>query len=122
MEDLDPNSSKDLAFQNCLDNVTLFTEKLKILCNNDKYTLIKIFNPNIAKPQIGNKKDFYLTWLILHNVDFHVIKTYREDILVDLEKIFKLMKNMPQYSDVVSFLDCVKDIIEKYEKFSSNIS
>ena len=122
LEDLEPNSPKDIAFQNYLDNVTLFTEKLKILCNNDNSILIKIFNPNLSKPQIGNKKDFYLTWLILHDIDFHVIKTYRESILVDLEKLFKRMKNMPQSSDVLSFLDCVKDIIEKYEKFSSNIS
>lgn len=121
LEDLEPNSPKDLTFQNCLDNVNLFTEKLNFLCNNDNSILIKIFNPNIAKPQIGNKKDFYLTWLILHDIDFHVIITYRESILTDLEKLFKLMKNMPHSSDVMSFLDCVKDIIEKYKKFSSNI-
>lgn len=122
LENLEPNSKEDLEFQNCVDNISIFIEKLKILSKEDNLTLIKIFNPNIAKPRKGNKKDFYITWLILRNIDTHVIETYRKDILLDLQKLFKYMKNMPESTDITSFIDFARDIIEKYTKYSSQIS
>ena len=120
LEDLEPDSAEDLKFRSCLDDVNLFVDKLKILSSKDPNILLRIFNPNIAKPRKGNKKDFYITWLILRPLDLHVVETYKDAILKDLEKIFKTMKNMPESKDVDTFISYIKDIISKYSKFSNS--
>ncbi len=119
LEDLEPDSNDEIKFISCVDAVRKFTEKLEILSSGDNNILLKIFNPYIKNPKRGNKKDFYITWLVLHDLDTHVIKTYRKEILTDLEKIFKLMKNMPDIKDTNSFVDYIKDVISKYSKYSS---
>lgn len=119
LEDLEPNSKDELSFIKCVDAVSKFTEKLKILSDGDNNILLKIFNPYIKTPRRGNKKDFYITWLILHDLDTHVIETYKKEILADLEKIFKLMKNMPELKDTNSFVEYIKDVISNYSKYSS---
>lgn len=119
LENLEPDSSNEMSFIKCVDSVDNFAEKLEILSNGDNSVLFKIFNPYIKTPRRGNKKDFYITWLVLHNLDTHVIETYKKDILIDLEKIFKLMKNMPDGKDTNSFVDYIKDINDKYSKYSS---
>lgn len=120
LEDLEPYGVDDIKFRTCLDSVNSFVDKLKILSSEDPNILLKIFNPNIAKPRKGSKKDFYITWLILRPLDLHVVETYNNDILKDLEKAFKLMKNMPEAKNVNSFIDYIKDMISKYSKFSNN--
>lgn len=121
LEDLESNSNEEIEFQKCVDNVSTFAQKLKILSNGNDDILLKIFNPNIEKPRKGNKKDFYIAWLILRDLDSHIIETYRDEILIDLEKAFKLMKNMPNSKTTESFINHIKDIVEKYSKYSSNI-
>ena len=95
-----------------------FVDKLKILSDNDDEVFLKIFNPNIDKPRKAGKNDIYITWLILQELDSHIVKTYKKDILKDLEEVFKLMKNMPESKDEKSFIDYIQNIIEKYAKLS----
>lgn len=114
LEDLKPDSKDEAEF---LNSVNDFIDKLDILSKDDKTVLIKIFNPNIKVPRKGNKKDFYITWLILQELDTHVVSTYKDEILKDLEKIFKLMKNMPVNENVDDFVKYIKNIIDKYHRY-----
>lgn len=114
LEDMEPDSNQEVQFIKSIDNVKYFVDKLKILSNEKEELLIKIFNPHLFIPRMGSKKDFYVTWLILQNLDAHIVKTYREEILHDLEQVFKLMKNMPENRDERSFINYINDIIKKY--------
>lgn len=114
LEDLEPESNEEKEFLMCINKVNDFTDKLDILSEDDETILIKIFNPNIKVPRKGNKKDFYITWLILKELDTHIVSTYKKEILQDLEKIFKLMKNMPKDKNVNDFINYIKSIIYKY--------
>ena len=49
------------------------------------------------------------------------MKTYKNQILKDLEEVFKLMKNMPENKDEKSFINYIQNIIEKYAKYSSKV-
>lgn len=118
LEDMEPESNQEMQFIKSIGNVKHFVDKLEILSNGDEKLLIKIFNPHISTPRMGNKKDFYVTWLILQNLDTHIVKTYREEILLDLEQVFKLMKNMPENRDEKSFINYINDVIKKYSSKS----
>ncbi len=119
LEMLEPNSNEEKEFLKSINSVNDFVDKLKILSEDDEDILIKIFNPNIRIPRKGNRKDFYIIWLILQNLDTHIVKTYKKKLLKDLEEIFRMMKNMPANADVKSFIDYVKDIIKRYTKYTS---
>lgn len=118
LEDLEPDSDSEKEFIKSVDSVDIFVDKLKILSKDEENILIKIFNPNINVPRKGNKKDFYITWLILQELDTHIVSTYKQEILDDLEKIFKLMKNIPAEKDVDFFIEYITKIINKYSKYS----
>ena len=118
LEDLQPDSKEENEFIKSVDSVNNFIDKLNILSKEDDTLLIKIFNPNIKVPRQGNRKDFYITWLILQELDTHIISTYREEILKDLEELFKQMKNMPADKEVKDFIDYVKSIINEYSKYN----
>ncbi len=118
LEDIEPDSKEEKEFLKSIEAVNYFVDKLKILSDNNEDVLIKIFNPHIDIPRMGNKKDFYVTWLILQKLDTHIIKTYRQEILKDLEQVFKQMKNMPKNRDENSFINYLKDIVNKYSKYS----
>lgn len=117
LEDMRPNSNEERKFLNSIESVNEFSNKLKILSNENEMILLKIFNPNIKKPRIGNKKDFYLTWMILKDLDIQIIKTYREEILKDLERIFKTMKHVPNGMTVDDFKEETNNIINKYSRY-----
>lgn len=119
LEDLEPDSDEESKFLNSIESVNSFVEKLKILSEDDENILIRIFNPHIKIPRKGNKKDFYITWLILQELDTHIIKTYKEEILGELEEVFKLMKNMPNNRDEKSFINYIKNVINEYSKHTS---
>lgn len=112
-----PDSNEERKFLNSIEAVDEFSKKLKVLSNEDETILLKIFNPNIKKPRIGNKKDFYLTWMILRNLDEQVIKTYKNEILNDLEQIFKIMKHVPNGMTVEGFKEEMNNMINKYSKY-----
>ena len=96
---------------------SLIQHFVEILSNENEMVLLKIFNPNIKKPRIGNKKDFYLTWMILKDLDIQIIKTYRDEILKDLERIFKTMKHVPNGMTVDDFKEEMNNMINKYSRY-----
>ena len=121
LEKLKPGSKEEKDFISSINSVNDFVDKLKILSEDDESILIRIFNPNIKVPRKGNRKDFYITWMILKKLDVHIIKTYKKEILADLEEAFKLMKNMPANKDVNFFIGYISKIIDRYSKYSSKI-
>lgn len=121
LENLEPGSKEEKDFISSINSVNDFVDKLKILSGDDENILIRIFNPNIKVPRKGNRKDFYITWMILKKLDIHIIKTYKKEILADLEEAFKLMKNIPANKDVKFFIGYIKKIIDRYSKYSSQI-
>lgn len=116
LEEMEPDSNEEKEFLTCLDKVSDFVNKLKILSQNNENILIKIFNPNIKVARKANRKDFYITWLILKELDTHIITTYREELLNDLENIFKYMKNMPADRNTRGFINYINSILDKYLK------
>lgn len=121
LEKIEGEEKKEKEFLKSIDNVKDFADKLRILSNDDDQILIKIFNPHVDKPRKAGKNDIYITWLILQEIDLHIVKTYKNQILKDLEEVFKLMKNMPENKDEKSFIDYIQKIIEKYTKYSSKV-
>lgn len=122
LEEMEPSSEQEKIFLYSIDSVSDFVDKLKTLSQEDEKALIKIFNPNISVPRNGNKKDFYITWLFLQQLDRHIVNTYRKTILKDMEEIFKLMKNMPKNRNEESFINYIKNLINKYARYSGNIN
>lgn len=109
LEDMKPDSNEERKFLKSIDTVNELIDKLKILSQGNEEVLLRIFNPYLTKPRIGNKKDFYLTWLILRDLDLHVVNTYKDEILKDLEKIFKLMKHVPEKMDIKEFKNLINE-------------
>lgn len=114
LEEMEPKSKEEKQFLEHINCVNDFVSKLKILSEKNEDILIKIFNPNLKVARNGNKKDFYVTWLILKELDTHMISTYKEEILKDLEKVFKYMKNMPEDKNVKDFIDYMQSIANHY--------
>ncbi len=121
LEKIDPDTEEEKEFLKSINTVNDFIDKLKILSNGKDEVLIKIFNPYIKNPTKVSKNDFYIIWLILQETDSHIVKTYRKEILEDLEEVFRLMKNMPEDKDEKSFINLIRDVAEKYAKYSGKI-
>jgi hypothetical protein len=113
LEKLVPDSQEEQEFIKSVNEVNVFAEKLKILSNHQTEKLIKIFNPYIT-PRTGNKSDFYITWLIVHELDIHLITTYKDEIMKDLEELFKIMKKMPEGKEEKYFIHCLTEVRDKY--------
>lgn len=113
---LEEDSKKEQEFIKSIESINEFGSKLKILEGEEK-KLTKIFHPNTNVRQIGKKNDFYLLWLILKELDTHLIETLREEILRDVEAIFKLTKHMPVGKDEEDFVQHIKKIIEYYKNY-----
>ena len=121
LEKIEGEEKKEKEFLKSIDNVKDFVDKLKILSNEDDQILLKIFNPYVDKPRQAGKNDIYITWLMLQEMDLHIVKTYKNQILKDLGEVFKLMKNMPKNKDEKSFIDYMQKIAEKYAKYSKKL-
>ena len=117
-----PNSEEEQNFIKCLEKVEIFIEKLKILTSNNSEKMIKIINPYLNKPRKGNMKDFYVLWIILQEFDKHIISTYNNEILNEIGALFKMMKKMPENSNIDDFLNFLSAIIQKYSQYSVLIS
>lgn len=116
LEKMKPNDELEEEFLKSVDAVNDFVDKLKILSNNDEKLLIKVLNPYKAKAIKGDKNCFYIMWLILQELDIHIINTYKKEIWEDLENMFKLMQNIPKGKNEEEFIKYVKSIITKYCK------
>ena len=116
LEMLVPGSKEENIFLECLEEVKRFVNKMKILSDGDSSQLIRIFNPYLSVARRGGMKDFYVMWLLFQTIDNHVIKTYRLQLLDDLERIFKLMKKMPKGKAEDFFMDNMIAFIEKYQE------
>lgn len=97
-------------------SVEKFIVKLKILTDQQSNQFIKLVNPYLDAPRKASRKDFYITWLILNNLDSHIVKTYSKEILKDLEGLFKFMKNIPVGKNENDFINYIDSIIKKYQK------
>lgn len=116
LETIVPNSETENEFLKSVNAVNDFVDKLKILSNNNEKVLINIFSPNESKQIKRDKNCFYIMWLILQELDTHIIETYKEEILQNFKETFKLMRNMPNDKSEQDFIDYVKDIICQYSK------
>lgn len=121
LENMQPGSPDEQNFLECLDQVKSFIEKLEILSDNEPEKLLKIFNPYLTVARKGSMKDFYIMWLILQNLDNHIIKTYKANIMEELEIAFKLMKKMPKNMDATFFINHIQIIIEKYQNLLTRV-
>ena len=116
LEKINPNSKDEEEFSKSIDSVNDFIDKLNILAKEGDEQFFKIFNPYMKKPRRITKNDFYIIWLLLQEIDVHIVKTYRNELIKDMEDIFKLMKNMPENRDEKYFISYVKNIGEKYSR------
>lgn len=116
LEKINPNSKDEEEFSKSIDSVNDFIDKLNILAKEGDEQFFKIFNPYMKKPRRITKNDFYIIWLLLQEIDVHIVKTYRNELIKDMEDIFKLMKNMPENKDEKYFISYVKNIGEKYSR------
>ncbi len=114
LESLIPGSETEKKFLTSLDKVQQFVNKLELLRVDNRNCLIEIFNPYLIKARKVNMKDFYIMWLILADLDTHIIKTYRDDILNEIKNIFNLMKNVPENINVEFFIDNIRLFVDKY--------
>lgn len=121
LEKLEPNTQEENKFLDSIHSVQVFSEKLKILSDNNDNKLIKLFNPNIETPRKGNMKDFYITWIMLDKLDIHLISTYKGNIVQDLDEIFHFMKNMPENKTERDFIQYVKVKLQNYMNLSGTI-
>lgn len=117
LEEMKPNSQEEKEFMKSVENVNNFADKLEMLSGDEEARLLDIFNPNTNRNALINKSDFYLIWLILKELDTHVILTYRQEILKDLESVFRLMKDLPEGKNEDDFINYVKSTINKYSKY-----
>lgn len=118
LKKLVPNSDDEEEFLECVNSVNDFVNKLKILSEGNDEKLIRIFNPNVPNAKKGSKKDFYIVFLILQELDNHIIETYKEAILKDLKDIFILMKNMPNEGEATQFIKHIEGVVNKYKEYS----
>jgi len=116
LKKLEGDSQKEQDFIKSIENINEFGRKLKIL-EGEEGRLAKIFHPNTNMKKIGEKNDFYLLWLILKELDTHLIETLRKEMLRDLEAIFKLTKNVPTGKDEKDFIEHIQKVIDYYKKY-----
>lgn len=116
LEKMEPDSKAEEEFLECIDVVSDFVDKLKVLSNHNEKELLKILNPTKEKPTKGDKNCFYIMWLVLKELDTHLIKTYHLELQNEFKQLFKLMQNMPKDKDEKDFIEAVKSIIREYSK------
>lgn len=116
LEKMEPNSEEESKFLDSVNSVNNFVDKLKILSDDEYEELIKLLNPTRIKPIRGDKNCFYIMWLILQELDMHIVQTYKKEIVEDFKEIFSLMQNMPKDKNENDFITYVKSIIRKYSK------
>lgn len=116
LEKAEIDSKKEEEFLKAIKGVREFTDKLKILSDNNEENLIKIFNPYTEKPRGASKTDIHIIYLILKEIDLHRVKTYKENIMADIAELFKFMKNMPDGKDEKDFKGLMEKIIDNNNK------
>lgn len=115
---IEEGSKEEEEFIESIEKISEFGDKLRILEGDEEGRLLRIFNPNTDRKLLGKKNDFYLLYLILKELDLHVVLTYRKDILESLEEIYKLTKDMPMGKNENDFIWHVNEEIAKYKKYS----
>lgn len=116
LQTMKPESKEEKEFLDSVNSVNDFVDKLKILSDDDESLIIDAFNPYKRKATKGDKNCFYITWLILQELDTHIIQTYKKEILKDLKETFKLMQKMPEGKNENDFMEHVKGIIKNHRK------
>lgn len=108
---------KDQMLESCNKLENLFINKLKNLIDdgsNDK----KILSVNLEKMlNIDNSRrtqqSIYALWFILSNISLDLIKYYKKDLVIDINKLFKLMGNISSIDD---FENSIETFWNKYNK------
>lgn len=117
LETIDTDKETENCFMNDIALVENFMEKIELLFNKNYDNLIKILNPYIETPRKGSAKDFYLLYLFLKNLNTHIINTYKEDILNDIQSIYRFMKKIPENKQAEDFIKYLLQIIYKYDQY-----
>lgn len=126
LNSLDNNPSKQLDFLKSIDNTLKFIKKLSTLIesghsdiNENKVAILNdIFNVKGITAFKRSLQDIYLLWLILHNIEDTRIVSDCHKILLDVNTLLKMMKNVDnssinqQYLD--NFLIRIDSTIKKY--------
>ena len=115
LEKLDEDSNDAEEFKYSIGIVKEFTEKLEILFEGNRAKLKTIFNPYIKNPEKANLTDFYVIFLILKELDTHIVRTYKKEILEDLTQIFRKMKKMCS-ENVKAWIEDIEKRLKEYKK------
>jgi len=116
LENIAENEDTTNKFLKSIQNLESFIKKIKILINENYDILPKILNPYTKNSKKITAKDFYLLYIILQDLNIHIIETYKIEILTDIEKIYKYMKKVPENINGADFIDFTKNIIQKHKK------
>ena len=116
LETIEIDKEKNDMFINSIEQVELFAEKIKVLLDNDYNKLSKILNPFKDGISKARAKDFYMLYLILQELNIHIITTYKNEIINDISEIYKIMRKTPENIQIEDFMSYVKRTISKYIK------
>lgn len=117
LETIDIDKETENSFINSITMVENFMEKIDLLFNKNYDNLIKFLNPYIDNPRKGSAKDFYLLYLFLNNLNTHIINTYQENIINDIQSIYKFMKKIPENKQADDFIKYLLQTNHKYDQY-----
>lgn len=116
LKNIKPNSKDEEELSESLDEVSKFADKLKILSDGNVEKFKSLLNPNRRKNQKNDKNCFYILWVILRNLDTHIITTYKNDIYVRIKELFALIQNMNKNKSLNDIKNEIKSIVNAYNK------
>ena len=116
LKDIKPKSKEEKELSECVDLVKEFSNKLKILCDDDMEKFKKLLNPIRMKKKKNDKNCFYILWLILKDLDTHVISTYKKEIYNKIAELFALIQDMKKNKTINDIKRQIRSIIKSYSK------
>lgn len=116
LENIEDNQHKKDLFIEAINQVDIFVKKLKILFDDKGDGLCKIFNPYNEAVKKVRAKDFYLLYVIMQELNMHVVETYKKEIVETITEIYKLMKHTPEDMNNTTFLQYTRNMINEYKK------
>ncbi len=116
LDNIEKNKNEKEKLIASIDEIEVFIEKIKLLFDENYNKLGEIINPYKKGEKKVRAKDFYILFLIIQELNYHIIKTYKQDILKDIYNMYCFMKKTPDYIQPDDFIKYTKNLLCKYSK------
>lgn len=101
-------------FLKSINNIEIFSEKIKRLTNNSKETVKSLFNHQRKGSSFKTDQNFYFLWVLLEEISLKSIEEKYANIFRDISAIFGMIQSTPDDYSINQFINDKNRLTEKY--------